>query len=116
MYMEDLEMYRAILDSVPYPIVFADADHIIRYLNKTAKYKYYEMRGYEDLIGKSLFDCHAPASREKIIAGIEKLKNHGNEIFVGVNVANQRLYINPVRDETGKLIGYFERYEMNLQK
>ena len=73
--MDELEMYKAILDSFPYPIVFADADHIIRYLNKTARYKYYEMRGYDELIGKSLFDCHNDLSREKITAGVEKLKN-----------------------------------------
>jgi hypothetical protein len=31
-------------------------------------------------------------------------------------VRNQRLYITPVRNAQGELIGYFERFEMNLQK
>ena len=47
---------------------------------------------------------------------MEKLKNHGNEIYLGVSVRNERKYINPVRNEKGELVGYFERFEMNLQK
>jgi len=105
-----------ILDSHPYPIVFVDCDHIIRYMNQMAEYHYYSERGYRDLIGKSIFECHNSQSEEKIRGAIEKLKNHGNEIFLGISVKNQRIYINPVRDENGKFIGYFERFELNLQK
>ena len=106
-----------IVDAIPYPVVFVDCDHIIRYMNKAAKYHYYEERGYRDLIGKSLFDCHQEErSKEHIIAAVEKLKKHANEVFLMVGVKNQRIYINPVRDENGELIGYFERYELNLQK
>ncbi len=110
------EMLGYILDSYPYRVVFVDTDHIIRYMNKAAKYHYYDVRGYRDLIGKSIFECHSEKSREAIIAAVEKLKNHGNEIYLGVSVGNERKYINPVRDEKGELIGYFERFEMNLQK
>ena len=111
--MENPEIMKYILDSIPYPIVFVDCDHIIRYLNRTAEFHYYKMRGYGNLIGKSLFACHNSASKEKIVAAVEKLKHHANEVFIGVNVSNQRLYINPVRDENGNLLGYFERFEMN---
>lgn len=62
---EQIKSY--ILDSIPYPIVFVDADH-------------------------------------------------ANEVFLGVSVCNHRIYINPVRDENGELVGYFERFEMNIQK
>ncbi|MCI5801293.1 MAG: hypothetical protein SOX72_01035 [Oscillospiraceae bacterium] len=47
---------------------------------------------------------------------VEKLKHHGNEIFLKVNVRGERVIITPVRDETGELIGYFERFELNCQK
>ncbi len=114
--MQVSEIQNYILDSLPYPIVFVDKDHVIRYLNKTARFTYNQVRGYGDLVGKSIFDCHSEASREKILQAVEKLKNHGNEIFLGVGVNNQRIYINPVRDESGALIGYFERFELNLQK
>jgi DUF438 domain-containing protein len=105
-----------ILDSIPYPVVFVDASHIIRYMNKNAEFHYYSERGYRDLVGKSVFNCHNESSKGKILAAFEKLKNHGNEAFIGVGIKNQRIYMNPVRDENGELIGYFERFEMNLQK
>lgn len=114
--MEKDKMLTYILDAYPYSIVFVDCDHIIRYMNKMAEYHYYKERGYSELIGKSLFECHNAQSEEKIRSHIDKLKNHGNEIFLGVSVKNQRIYISPVRNENGELIGYFERFELNLQK
>lgn len=114
--MTQEEMFGYILDSIPYRIVFVDTDHIIRYLNKEAKHHYYDVRGYDNLIGKSIFECHSEKSKEMLIAAVEKLKNHGNEIYLGVSVYNERKYINPVRNEKGELVGYFERFERNLQK
>lgn len=114
--MDKEKLMTYILDSFPYPIVFVDCDHIIRYMNKAAERHYYGERGYGDLIGRSLFGCHNENSREKITAAFEKLKKHGNEIFIGISVKNQRIYMNPVRDESGELVGYFERFEMNSQK
>ncbi|WP_282432961.1 PAS domain-containing protein [Desulfosporosinus sp. Sb-LF] len=106
-----------ILDSYPYPVVFVDCDHIIRHMNKKANYHYYQERRYRDLIGKSVFTCHQNVeSVEMIKAAVEKLKNHASEVFLHVNVRNERVYIVPVRDESGRLLGYFERFEMNLQK
>ena len=110
------EMFEAILDSIPYRIVFVDTDHIIRFLNKEARHHYYDVRGYGELVGKSIFECHSEKSREMLIAAVEKLRNHGNEIYLGVSVYNERKYINPVRNDKGELIGYFERFERNLQK
>ncbi len=110
------EMFEHILDSVPYRIVFVDMDHVIRYMNREARYHYHTVRGYDNLIGKSIFECHSEKSKEMLIAAVEKLKNHGNEIYLGVSVYNERKYINPVRDENGVMIGYFERFERNMQK
>ena len=111
------KMLSYILDSYPYPIVFVDCDHVIRYLNKRAEYHYYQERGYRDLIGKSIFNCHQnPKSKEMIESVVEQLKNHANEVFLKVSPRNERIYIMPVRDEFGEFIGYFERFEMNLQK
>ena len=110
------EMFEAILDSIPYRIVFVDTDHIIRYLNKEARHHYYDVRGYDELVGKSIFECHSEKSKEMLIAAVEKLRNHGNEIYLGVSVYNERKYINPVRNEKGELIGYFERFEKKKKK
>ena len=114
--MEREKMLSYILDSYPYPVVFTDCDHIIRYLNKKAEYFYYQERGYDNLIGKSIFACHNEKSKEKIIAAVEKLKNHGMERYLGVDAKNLRVYIQAVRNENGELVGYIERFEMNLQK
>ena len=114
--MEREKLLSYILDSYPYPVIFADCDHIIRYLNKNAEYFYYQERGYDDLIGKSIFACHNDKSKEKIIAAVEKLKDHGMELYLGVNVKNRRVYIQAVRNESGELVGYIERFEMNVQK
>jgi nitrogen-specific signal transduction histidine kinase len=53
--MDRGEMLEAILDAIPYPIVFVDTDHIIRYLNKSARYHYYQVRGHKELLGLYTF-------------------------------------------------------------
>ena len=76
--MDEKTILKGILDSYPYPIVFVDNDYIIRYLNRYAKYHYYQERGIPGLIGKSLFDCHdREASKERIKAAYEKMKSDG---------------------------------------
>ena len=50
------------------------------------------------------------------MAAFEGMKKDGKERFVGVNVRNQRVYMQPVRDAEGKLCGFFERFELNVQK
>jgi DUF438 domain-containing protein len=112
----DKDTLRLILDALPFPIVFVDADHIIRFLNKRARFHYYEERGYRDLVGASIVACHNEKSQEKIIGMVEKLKNHGREMLLAVNEKNERVYVTPVRDDEGKFIGYFERFEGNFQK
>lgn len=114
--MDEITIMKGILDSYPYPIVFVDDAFIIRFMNRYAEYHYYQERGYSGLIGRSIFDCHdREASKDRIRAAFEKMKSDGKEVFVGVNLRNQRLYMQPVRDGAGKLIGFFERFEMNLR-
>jgi len=109
--MLELATALAILDTIPHPIVFTDNDHIIRYLNKPAQKRYYELRGYSNLIGKSLFDCHSPVSREKILENYRRLQAGENEIYMGIGKYHEHVTVVAVRDESGKLIGYYERFE-----
>lgn len=112
--MDELTMLRGILDSYPYPIVFVDDTYIIRYMNRYARYHYGQERGYGSLIGKSIFDCHQQErSAERIRESFERMKRDGKEVFVGVSARNQRIYMQGVRDESGRLIGFFERFELN---
>ena len=114
--MEKIEMLEGILNSYPYPIVFVDNDYIIRFMNKNAQYHYYEERGYKNLIGKSLFDCHSnEKSIERIKKGYEGIKSNGKEMFVCVTARNQRVYMQGVKNEKGEWIGFIERFELNLQ-
>ena len=112
----DKKTLSLIIDALPFPVLFVDSDHVIQFLNKRAKFHYYEERGYRDLVGKSLFQCHTEKSKEKILKIVESLKNHGREVFLTVNGNNERVYVTPVRDDNGEFIGYFERFEGNFQK
>ena len=107
---------KTIVDSWPYPLVYVDLDHVIRYLNPMADYHYQTERGYSDLLGQSLFNCHTEQSKEKILQAVEHFKKGGQEILLLVNVKNHRVYISPVRNSEKKLIGYYERFELNLVK
>ena len=41
--MKTMEQY--ILDAIPYPSMYVDVKHIIRYMNKKAEFYFYEVRG-----------------------------------------------------------------------
>lgn len=113
--MEREELLSSILDSNPYRLVFVDTDNIIRYMNKEAKNFYYNLRGHKNLIGKSLLNCHKDATNQNLLAAIEEIKSTGKEKFVGVNSDNVRLYITPIKNKDDDFIGYYARYEQNIQ-
>ncbi len=108
--MFDDRAMRALLDSIADPIVFADNDHVIRYLNPAAARKY-EARGYSSLPGKSLMDCHNPESQEQIRRIHAQLKDGLDEVFETVSKEGLRVFVRAVRDDDGKLLGYYERFE-----
>lgn len=99
--------WRASSTRTPIPSFLWINDYIIRFLNRFAKYHYYEERGYGDLIGKSIFDCHlTDAAKEKIKMAYEGIKKNGKEVFIGVNTRNQRMYMMGVRNQKGEWIGF----------
>lgn len=104
-------IYEALLDTVDTPIVFVDSNHVIRHLNKPAKIRYYEKRGYSDLVGASLFECHNAASEKQVKQIHGKLAAGKNEVFLKVNDDNEKITVVAVRDTAGKLLGYYERIE-----
>ena len=112
------ENYRAILDSVKNPIVFVDNDHIIRYLNRSAKVHYYDKRGYSDLIGKSILDCHSSISANQITQAHERLQKGESEIYLRPGKDQETVtVVVGVRDGNGKLLGYYARAErQNINK
>jgi DUF438 domain-containing protein len=105
--MQREELLSRILDSWNKPVVFADTDHIIRYMNKEAR-KHYAKWG--DVIGKSLLDCHNGNS-VRIIKDCFARHQAGEDEVLYIDNEKHRVYSRAVRDEAGNLIGYTERYE-----
>jgi DUF438 domain-containing protein len=104
------EVQLALLDSIVDPIVFVDDQHIIRYINPSAKEKYGK-RGTPDLVGNSIFLYHNEKSNEIILEIFESFRNGEEERFLVVNQTSQKVFMRAVRDEQGNVIGYYERYE-----
>ena len=103
----DNRTLHALLDSLIEPIVFADTDHIVRYLNKAAILHFKEGR---TLLEKSILDCHNDQSNKEIIAILAKMKQGLDEQLITDN-DKQRIFMRAVRDSSGQLLGYYERYE-----
>lgn len=114
--MEESKITKLLLEAIPYPVVFADVNHTILFMNRRARFEYEDQRGHRNLLGSSLLDCHNEKSCQMIREAVERFKNHGGEEFLLVTTRNQRVYMTPVRDEDGTLVGYFERYELNQEK
>ncbi len=97
-----------ILDAYPYQIVFCDRNHVIQYMNKNARERYSGRIG----IGDSIFGCHKEETCRKIEAFLARADAGEEEMFEALNPAKQeREFFTPVRDDNGKVIGYFERHE-----
>lgn len=107
------EMFKSVLDQDRSPVVICDLEHKISYMNKAA-IKRYEKYGGDKLLGRSLLACHNDRSCEmikKVLAWFCESGNH-NMIFTSRNDAeNKDVYMVALRDDDGKLIGYYEKHE-----
>lgn len=104
--MADAALLAAILDSLKDPLLFADTEHIIRYMNRRAK-EYYEEGAA--LLGRSLMDCHNPTSQQTIREVLQALEAGEEERLIS-DTPEHRVYMRAVRDADGRLVGYYERY------
>jgi hypothetical protein len=105
--MIDRQMMSAILESLKDPLLFADTDHTVRYMNSAAMAHY---RGGETLMGTSLLDCHNEQSRREMIDNLEAMRGGMEERLISEKEAF-RIYMRAVRDGGGRLVGYYERFE-----
>lgn len=105
--MVGASLMAAILDSLKDPILFADTEHVTRYMNKAA-IAHYE-RG-ESLVGKSLLDCHNERSQQMMIEILAEMHEGLDERLITDDDEN-RIYMRVVRDADGRVLGYYERYE-----
>lgn len=107
MTMSDPALMAAILDSLKDPLLFADTEHIIRYMNKAAIVYYSEG---ESLLGRSLLDCHNEQSQRQIIEILDAMQSGEEERLITDN-EKHRIYMRAVRGPDGQVLGYYERYE-----
>ena len=105
--MTDATLMTALLDSLKDPFLFADTDHVIRYMNSAA------VEHYDDgqaLLGRSLMDCHNEVSQRQMIEILAAMQQGETERLITDN-EKHRIFMRAVRDADGRLLGYYERYE-----
>ncbi|MBQ8903472.1 MAG: PAS domain-containing protein [Oscillospiraceae bacterium] len=111
--MNLLPFFKAALDEDKAPVVICDLEHTIIYMNPVACQRY-EKQGGADLLGKSLLDCHNAKSNEMINRVLDwfMASADNNRIFTFRNEKeNKDVYMVALRDDSGKLIGYYEKHE-----
>lgn len=106
--MIDATLMAAILDSLKDPLLFADTEHITRYMNQAAITHYKEG---EALIGRSLLDCHNAQSQQTMIEVLAAMQDEGLDEQLITDNEKHRIYMRAVRAADGRLLGYYERYE-----
>lgn len=111
--MNLLPFFKAVLDEDKAPVVICDLEHTIIYMNPVACDRY-EQQGGAELLGKSLLDCHNAKSNEMINRVLDwfRANSDNNRIFTFRNEKeNKDVYMVALRDESGELIGYYEKHE-----
>ncbi|MCH5349066.1 MAG: PAS domain-containing protein [Oscillospiraceae bacterium] len=111
--MELSVFFKSIIDMDTSAVVICNLEHDIVYMNPAAAERYKKHGGYE-LMGKSLLDCHTPAANEKIKQVVDWfLKSaDNNRVYTFYNPKeNKDVYMIALRDDSGKLVGYYEKHE-----
>ena len=106
--------FKAIIDADEAPVVVCDTAHTVVYMNAAAKQRY-----HVDITGKSIMDCHGDASREQIKKVVDWFSAdvENNKVYTSRNdKENKDVYMIALRDENGRLIGYYEKHEYRNQE
>ena len=105
--MTDATLMAQVLDSFIDPVLVADTEHTVIYMNAAAVDHY---TGGETLMGTSLLDCHNEDSQKVMIEVLAALRAGEEERLISDD-EKRRIYMRAVRDEEGEVVGYYERYE-----
>ena len=79
-------------DEIPTAVTVCDTDGIILYMNDKS-ISTFKKNGGADLVGKSLFDCHPGASKEKLRSLLESRKT--NTYTIEKNGVHKMIYQTP---------------------
>ena len=111
--MDLTPFFKSVLDQDRAAVVLCDLEHTIIYMNPAAGERYAKYGGMA-LVGQSLLDCHNPQSNEmigRVVAWFAQSPDH-NLIYTFRNEKeNKDVYMVALRDEAGRLIGYYEKHE-----
>ena len=101
--------FKSIIDNDRSAVVICDVNHTIVYMNKAAVERY-----HKDLTGSCLLDCHNEKSNGIIIKVVDwVVKSSDNNMIYAYHSEkeNKDVYMVALRDDEGKLIGYYEKHE-----
>jgi PAS domain-containing protein len=106
--MIDAGFMSALLDSLKDPVLVADPEHTVFYMNRAAIGHYKEG---ESLLGRSLLECHNERSCRMIVEILAAMQQEGVEEQLITDDEEHRIFMRAVREPGGRLLGYYERYE-----
>lgn len=105
--------FKSMIDQDRCAVVICNLQHEIIYMNPSAVTRYAK-RGGEGLIGQSLLDCHNEKSAERIrqvIQWFAESREHNLVYTFHNKKENKDVYMVALRDDEGRLIGYYEKHE-----
>ncbi len=107
--MDQTLYFKSILEQDPAPIVVCDLSHRVVYMNPAAILRY-----RADRTGQSLKNCHNADSNckiDQVVAWFAKSKDHNTVYTYRNDQENKDVYMVALRDQQGRLIGYYEKHE-----
>jgi len=111
--MELYPFFKSLLDQDTSAVVICDRNHKIIYINPAACLRY-EKYGGIALLGKNLLACHnerSAAMIEKVLTWFDSSRENNSVHTFYNEKENKDVYMIALRDEDGKLIGYYEKHD-----
>ncbi len=103
------QFFKSVLEQDTAPVVICDLAHKIIYMNPVAISRY-----HKDLTGRSLLECHNEQSGQiiaRVLQWFSENSSH-NRVHTFYNQKeNKDVYMIALRDDRGKLMGYYEKHE-----
>lgn len=108
------QLFKSVIDTDNAPVVICNLDSTVVYMNPAAIKRY-----KHDLTGKSIKCCHNHRSNEIIERVINWFKANplNNRVYTYRNdKENKDVYMVALRDDSGVLIGYYEKHEYRTRE
>ena len=110
----ELSVYlKSVIEQDRSAVVICNLQHEIIYMNPAAKERYAK-RGGEKLLGQSLLNCHNEESNKlinRVVAWFSESADNNILYTYRNEKENKDVYMVALRDDCGRLIGYYEKHE-----